>query len=66
MIKHFTSKRKNFVNNMIEKKKKIQSIYTSLIIFELFSILLKCTINITKIYLIDNKRKLEILNDCYK
>lgn len=51
---------------MIEKKKKIQSIYTSLIIFELFSILLKCTINITKIYLIDNKRKLEILNDCYK
>lgn len=66
MIKYFTSKRKNFVNNMIEKKKKIQSIYTSLIIFELFSILLKCTINITKIYLIDNKRKLEILNDCYK
>lgn len=66
MIKHFISKRKNFVNNMIEKKKKIQSIYTSLIIFELFSILLKCTINITKIYLIDNKRKLEILNDCYK
>lgn len=66
MIKHFTLKRKNFVNNMIEKKKKIQSIYTSLIIFELFSILLKCTINITKIYLIDNKRKLEILNDCYK